>query len=107
MCKPSAPAEHRLCILQDHISLFFQSPVDPPSQPSGFQEIAGTDAGCGCRECVPNDIHLLCPRLQLHPAFFIRWQQLPDLADLPGVFDLDAQLLPAVLHDLLHCLLQI
>ena len=107
MRKPAVPAEHRLCILQDHISLFFQSPVDPLCQSPGFQEIAGTDAGGGCRECVPDDVHLLRPRLDLHPAFFVRWQQLTDLADLPGVFDLDAQLLPAVLHDLLHCLLQI
>ena len=90
MRKPAVPAEHRLRILQDHISLFFQSPVDPLGQPSGFQEIAGTDAGGGCRECVPDDIHLLCPRLQLHPAFFVWRQQLSDLADLPGVFDLDA-----------------
>lgn len=107
MRKPAVPAEHRLRILQDHISLFPQSPVDPLCQPSGFQEIAGTDAGGGCRECVSDDIHLFRSWLDLHPAFFIRWQQLPDLADLPGVFDLDAQLLPAVLHDFLHCLLQI
>lgn len=107
MREPAVPAEHRLRILQDHIALFFQSPVDSLCQPSGFQKIAGTDAGGGCRECVPDNIHLLRSRFDLHPAFFIRWQQLPDLADLPGVFYLDAQLLPAVLHDLLHCLLQI
>lgn len=107
MRKPAVPAEHRLRILQDHIALFFQSPVDPSGQPSGFQKIAGTDAGGGCRECVPDDVHLFRSWLDLHPAFFVRRQQLPDLADLPGVFDLHTQLFPAVLHDLLHCLLQI
>lgn len=83
MGKPSDPAEHCLCVLQNDISLFFKSPMHPLGQTPDFKEVPVANPCCCGGESISDNINLLCSWLYLHPAFFVCRKQFPYLTDLP------------------------